>query len=188
MKVVNVFVQLFAIFAFLTLGSLLVIVSLHVLSLEDAVFKLRELYESPVRSVQLGLVGILFILAGLAFSKMLVKKGREAEAVIWQSELGPMVVSVTAMEDVVKKVLKRQHLVKEWKIKTLIHGKDVEIKIRLVLWSGGGVPKLLSEIQDEISSRLRKLLSAENKLEIVCDVQRIEDNSLEETTQETLSP
>ncbi|HTL47026.1 MAG TPA: hypothetical protein VL688_03075 [Verrucomicrobiae bacterium] len=176
MKVINVFAQIFAIFSFLTLGSLLIIVALHVLSVEDAIYKIRELYDSPLKSVQTGIVGLFFIVVGLIFSKMLVKKGRESDAIIFQSEIGPMIVSVTAVEDIAKKALKRFHMVKEGKIKTMIHGKDLEIKIRLVLWSGAGVPKLMAEIQDEVGQRVRKILGPDNRLEVICDVIRIEDH------------
>ncbi|MBI3306931.1 MAG: hypothetical protein HYZ84_03915 [Candidatus Omnitrophica bacterium] len=179
MKVVNAFVHLFTIFTFLTLGSLLIIVALHILSVEDAVLKIHELYSSPWKSIQTGMIGLLLIMVGLAFSKILVKQGREAEALIFQSEIGPMVVSVTAIDDVVKKVLKRYHLVKESKIKTLIHGRDVEIKMRLTLWAGGRVADLLMEIQNEVKSRVSKLLGPENKLEVTCDVHRIEDHENE---------
>ncbi len=184
MKVVNVFAQIFAIFAFLTLGSLFMIVALHVLSLEDALYKIREVYQNPVQSVHLGFIGVLFIAVGLIFSRMLVKKGRESDAIIYQGETGPMIISVSAIEDVMKKVLKKFHMVKEWKAKTLIHGKDLEIKLRLVLWSGGGVPKLLAEIQDEIGDRLRKMLGSDNRFEILCDVQKIEDHDNELQNQE----
>lgn len=184
MKVINVFAQIFAIFSFLTLGSFLIIVALHVLSVDDAIFKIRELYDSPGKSMQTGIVGILFILVGLIFSKMLVKRGRESDAIIYQSEIGPMIVSVNAIEDVIKKVLKRLHMIKEWKIKTLIHGKDLEVKLRLTLWSGAGVPGLLAEIQEEIGERLRKLLGPDNRLEVICDVQRIEDHQEPAKSQE----
>ena len=179
MKVVNAFAQIFAILAFLTLGSLLIIVALHILSVEDALLRIREVYASPWRSFQTGLVGLLFIAVGLAFSKMLMKKGRESETLIFQSEIGPIVVSVAAIEDVVKKVLKHFHMIKEWKIKTLFQGKEVKIKLRLVLWSGGQLPELLNEIQNEICSRVKKLLSRENGVEVACEVQRIEDHGLE---------
>ena len=179
MKIFNLFAYIFAIFAALTFGSLLLIIALHILSADDAVLKLREIYNSPVRSFQTGLVGSVFIMVGLAFSKFLVKKGSPSEALILQSEIGPLVVSVTAIEDVVKKVLKRFHLVKEWKVKTLIQGKGVQIKLRLVLWSGGRVPELLAEIQSEISSRVKKLTGPENRLEVTCDVHRIEDHGVD---------
>jgi len=174
MKVFNAFAHLFAILTFLTLGSFLLIIAVHLLSLQDAVVKLQELYANPWRSVQLGFVGLLFITVGLTFTKMLLKKGREAEALIFQSEIGPIVVSVMAIEDVTKKVLKRFHLIKDWKLKTLISGKDVEIRVRFILWSGSRVSELLAEVQEEIRSRVRKLLGPENRLEVTCDVQRIE--------------
>lgn len=180
----NVFAQIFAIFAFLTLGSLFMIVALHVLSLEDALYKIREVYKNPVQSFHLGFIGALFIVVGLIFSRMLVKKGREQDAIIYQGDAGPMIISVNAIEDVMKKVLKKFHMVKDWKAKTLIHGKDLEIKLRLVLWSGGGVPKLLAEIQDEIGDRLRKMLGPDNRFEILCDVQKIEDHDNELQNQE----
>lgn len=176
MKVFNAFAYLFSILSFLTLGSLLVIVSLHILSVEDAVLKVQEIYTNPWRSIQVGMVGLAFITIGLAFTKMMLKKGRDSEALIFQSEIGPIVVSVTAIEDVIKKILKRFHLVKDWKIKIQIQGRDVSIKLRLILWSGGRVPELLSEVQQEIRARVRKLLGSENRLEIACDVQKIEDH------------
>ncbi len=176
MKVVNVFAQLFAIFSFLTFGSLLVIVSLHILSLDAAIIRIQELYNSPLKSFQTGLLGLFFISAGLIFSKMLLKAGRQSEAIIFQSEIGPMVVSVNAVEDVAKKVLKHFHLVKESKIKTLVHGKNIEIRLRLTLWAGGRVPELLGEIQEKLRTRVQKLLGPENQVEINCDVQKIEDH------------
>jgi uncharacterized alkaline shock family protein YloU len=176
MKIVNVFAQLFAIFSFLTMGSLLVIVALHILSVEDAIVRVRELYDYPWRSVQTGFLGLFFISTGLIFAKMLLKAGRQTEAVIFQSEIGPMIVSVNAIEDVVKKVLKHFHLIKDARIKTIVHGKNVELRIKLVLWSGGRVPELLAEIQEKAKNRVKKLLGPENQIEVNCDVQKIEDH------------
>lgn len=172
---VNFFSHIFAVFAFLTLGSLLLIVSFHILSLDSALTQLQELYSSPWHSFQTGMVGLVFISVGLSFARMLIKKKRDAEALIIDGEMGPIVVSLTAIEDVVKKVLKRFHLVKDWKVKTTIKNKDVEIGLRLSLWSGTNIQDLLLEIQEEIRMRLVKMVGQESRIEIVCDVQRIED-------------
>ena len=181
MKPLNVFAHVFAIFSFLTLGSLLLIVSFHILTLDDAVMQLRQLYDSPWRSLQSGILGLVFISVGLGFTRMLLKKRRQAEALIFQSEIGPIVVSSTAIEDSAKKILKKFYLVKDAKVKTFIQGKDVELKVRLVLWSGGRIQALLTEIQEEMRARIRKLLGPESKLEITCDVQRIEDHEAVDT-------
>lgn len=179
MKVINAFAQLFAVLSFLTLGSLTIMVALHLLSFEDAVNRIQEIYASPWRSLQTGMVGLLFIFVGLTFAKMLVKRGRQTEALIYQAEVGPIVVSIAAIEDIVKKVLKRFPLVKEWRPKTLIDGRDVEIRLKLVLWSGGVVPELAANLQEEIRERLQKILGRESRIEIHCDVARIEESQLE---------
>lgn len=179
MKVVNAFSTLFAVLAFLTLGSLLLMVALHLLSQQDALLRIQEIYASPWRSLQMGMVGLLFILVGLAFAKMFLKRGRETEVIIFQGEMGPIVISITAIEDIVKKVLKRFSLIKDWKIKTLIEGRDVEIKVRLTLWSGGDVPGFLNTVQQEIRDKLRKILGPQGRLEILCDVLKIEESQLD---------
>lgn len=177
MKVFNVFSQIFAIVAFLTLGSLLLIIAFHILSLENAVIQVRELYASPLRSLQEFLLGLVFIAVGLSFARNLLKKRRQDEAIICQSETGPIIVSVTAMEDVIRKVMKRFLLVKNFRSKVLIQDKDVQIKMRLILWAGAKVQSLLLEVQEEINSRIKKLLGPSNRVEVICDVQKIEDHA-----------
>lgn len=179
MKIINAFATLFGVLAFLTMGSLLLMVSLHLLSLQDAVTKIQEIYANPWRSFQTGLMGLLFIFVGLAFAKFLIKRGRQTEALIYQSEMGPIVVSTTAIEDVLRKVLKRFPLIKEWKTKIVIDGRDVEAKLKLVLWSGSDVPELLSRVQTEARTRLQKILGPDSRIEILCDVHRIEESQLE---------
>lgn len=175
MKVTNAFAQLFAILAFLTLGSLMIIVSLHLLAFEDAILKVQEIYQSTGRSVQVGLVGLIFIILGLAFAKMLVKTGRPNEAVIFQSEIGPMVVSTTTLGNAAVKAVKRFPLVKSAKVKVNILGKNIEIKLRLVLWAGGHVPTVLAELQQEVQQRVKRLLGSENQLIVICDVRGIDE-------------
>jgi hypothetical protein len=176
MKVTSAFAQLFAIFSFLTLGSLMIIVSLRLLAFDDAILKLQEIYQSPWRSVQVGVVGLVFIILGINFSKTLVKSGRPNEAVIFHSEIGPMVVSASAIEMAALKAIKHFTLVKKARIKINISGKDVEVKLRLKLWAGGSVPSILGELQEAVSSRVGRLLGPENQVTVTCDVKGMEDS------------
>ena len=123
----------------------------------------------------MGFVGFVFIVLGLAFAKMLVKAGRPNEAVFFQSEIGPMVVSARTLGNTAVKAAKSFPLVKSVKAKVLITGKNVEIKLRLVLWAGGHVSSILSELQQEVQLREKRLLGPENPLVVICDVTGIED-------------
>jgi len=73
------------------------------------------------------------------------------------------------------KAVKRFPLVKSVKAKVLITGKNVEIKLQLVLWTGGHVPAILAELQQDVQQRVKRLLGPENSLVVICDVKGIED-------------
>ena len=175
MKVGNAAAQILTIFSLLTLGSLMIIVALHLLAFEDAILRLQEIYQNPWRSAQVGLVGLVFIVLGLAFSKMLIKSGRPNEALIFHSDAGPVVVSSRTIKNVAMKALKRITMVKNVKVKINISGKDVEVKLRLVLWSGGRVPEILAELQQEVQMRVKRLLGPENQVTVTCDVKGVEE-------------
>ena len=153
----------------------MIIVALHLLAFDDAILKVQEIYQSSWRSVQVGVVGLVFIVLGLAFAKILVKTGRPNEAVIFQSEIGPMVVSADTLGNAAVKAVKRFPLVKSAKVKVNIIGKNIEIKLRLMLWAGGHVPTVLSELQQEVQQRVKRLLGVENQLIVICDVKGIDE-------------
>ena len=61
---------------------------------------------------------------------------------------------------------------------SVIEGRDIEIKLRLVLWSGENIPSLLESIQHEIRDRVLKIIGSEGRLEILCDVTGVEESQL----------
>lgn len=177
MKVGNVIVYLLSAFAFLMLGCLFLFVSLHFLSFDDAILKVQEVYQSTWRSVQAGVVGLVFITLGLTFAKMLVKEGRPNEAIIFHSGTGLVVVSAATIENTAIRTVRHFSFVKSVKVKATITGKNIELRLRLFLWSGGHVPTILAELQQEVQDRVKRLLGPENQLVVTCDVRGVEEVS-----------
>lgn len=176
MKPFNAFVQLFTVFAFLTLGSFFILLSLHLLSLEDAMIKLQLIYSNGWESLQIGLTGLLFVTVGLFLARNFIKYGREEEILVIHGEAGPIVVSVYAIDDIARKILKKFHLVKDAKVKTIVRGNKVAVQLRLVLWSMGRMGDLLASIQEEVRMRVRKIIGEDASLEIRCEVREIQNH------------
>jgi len=86
-----------------------------------------------------------------------------------------MLVSGKAIGDLVKKIAKHFPLIKSVKTKIHVSGKDVTIKLRLVLWAGGQVPTFLADLQSEIQNRTKGLLGPESQIEVMCDVHKIDE-------------
>ena len=173
MKIVNVFVQIFTIFAFLTIGSLMIIVSLHVLSMEDALLKVQDVYENPWKSFQMGLTGILFIFVGLIFTKTLLKGTRRDDDVVLYGKWGYVTVSIKAIDDLVRKALRKFDVVREMQIETDVQGNQLKIVANLTVLAGWNLPELINTIQSELSDRINKLLGGGIELEMIVNVIKI---------------
>ncbi len=151
------------------------LVSLHLLAFDDAIIEVQKIYQSSLRSFQMGATGLVFIAVGLGCAKALVKMARPNEAVIFQTDIGPMVVSVKTLVNVSIKIAKKFSFVKTAKAKVQIHDKKVELKLGLVLWEVGGQPAtLLSEVQEAVLERISRLLGRKNHLTIVCYINGID--------------
>ena len=173
MKIINVFVQIFAIFAFLTVGSLMIIVSLHVLSMEDALLKVQDIYENPWKSLQMGGTGIFFIFVGLIFTKTLVKGTRRDDDVVLYGKWGHVAVSIKAIDDLVRKALRKFDVVREMQIETDVQGNRFKIVANLAVLAGWNLPELINTIQNELSERLNKMLGGGVELELIVNVIKI---------------
>ena len=177
MKIVNVFVYIFAVFAFLTVGSLMIIVSLHVLSMEDALLKVQYIYDDPWKSLQMGSTGVLFIFVGLILSKTLVKLIRRDDDVVLYGKWGYMTVSIRAVNDLVQKVLRKFDVIKEMKTETNVNGNKLKIIADVTVVSGWNLPELINAIQNDISGRLTKMFGGEVELELAVNVIKILESS-----------
>ncbi|MBI4971880.1 MAG: alkaline shock response membrane anchor protein AmaP [Candidatus Omnitrophica bacterium] len=176
MKVFDLFTKVFTVFAFLTLGSLLIMVSLHVVAWDDLMRDLGRIYEDPRAAFQTLIAGIFFIFMGLAFAKILIKQTRYAGGIIYAGPLGRTTVSVSAVEDVVRKTLKRFPEILTFTLKCRGYEKKAEIKVKLVVQAGVTLPVFSDEVKKEIRSRLERLLNLVNDVEVFVNVRNIKDS------------
>ncbi len=177
MKIFNVFIYIFAVFAFLTVGSLMIIVSFHILSMEDALLKVQYLYDDSWKSFQTGITGLLFIIVGLILSKSLVKLIRRDDDVVLYGKWGHMTVSIRAVNQLVDRVLRKFDIIKERKMETNVEGNKLKITADLAVVSGWNLPELINAIQSDISGRLNKMLGGEVELELAVNVIKILEQS-----------
>lgn len=180
MKVVHFFIYVFSVLVYLTIGSLLMIVALHIVSMDDVFTAVREAYRGFWSSFQTFLVGFLFICVGLAFAKLLIARARSEDALMYQSEMGRITVSLTAIEDIARKALKKFLVVKDCKVKTHLHDSELDVILRLTLWSTLNIPDLLRDVQEEVRQKLTRVLGMEHPLEIKAEVVKVEDHKVDE--------
>lgn len=149
------------------------IIAFHWWPLEDAIETLYRVYHNYPFSVFVGLAGCGFIFLGLMVLRLVVKTSPQNEAIICRREAGPIAISGKAIEDVARKVLRKSPVVRDAKLKLIIRSQFVMIQLRLQLWANDSLSGAVQAIQEEIRSRLEKLLGSDTKLEIDCGIERI---------------
>lgn len=180
MKVVHFFIHVFSVLFYLTIGSLLLIMSLRIVSMEDVMLTVQEVYEGFWPSFQTFLIGFLFICLGLAFAKLLIARTRTEDAVIYQSSMGRISVSLVAIEDIAKKALKKFLVIKDSKVKATLKDAELEVFMRLTLWSSLNIPDLIRDVQEEVRQKLTRVLGMEYPLDIKAEVIKVEEHKIEE--------
>ena len=181
MKVINFLVDVFCIFALLTLGSLMLIVAFHILPVEDALIKVQEIYESSRRQFQLGLTGFLLIAAGLALTKMLVKKTKtEDDLHVVQGEAGRMTITGSAINDLTERILKRFDAVRQSRVSTSFEHNKLKITASLHVLPGWNLTELTTLIEHDVQVRVSKILGGKVPVSISILFTKIEEALLEE--------
>lgn len=180
MKPILVFAYVFAVFAFLTIGSLMMIVSLHVLSMEDALLKLEALYENSWRSAQMGMAGVLFVFMGLIFSKILIQLTRPAEDVVFYGKRGHANVSLRAIEDLARKTIRKFNLVRQADFKTEISGNHLKIEVNLSVFADSDLPKFADMVRADLSRRIGKVLGGNLEFDLSVHIISILDQPVME--------
>ncbi|MBI4430462.1 MAG: hypothetical protein HY587_01965 [Candidatus Omnitrophica bacterium] len=169
MKITSFFVNLCSVFILLTLGSLLTIISFHLVALEDLTFAVRETYNSPWKLLQLGSFGLLMIVLGLAFAKTLIK-ATDGSVVVYESNNGQVRVAVETIHETLRKAMKKYTVLKQHKIKIAVDHQHVEVKIKITLWMGVDAADFVRLLQDELYNVLSKLLGEGSEIEVIVDV------------------
>lgn len=173
MKVVNAFIHIFSIFVFLTVGSLLLIISFHIVAPEEILKEIAEVYAEPLRALQTGLIGILFIIIGLTFARILLRSTKGDDALVFQSEAGTITVSALAIEDLAKKVIQKYEAVKEAHFKTIIQNRSLSLRVKLTVFSGFLIPEVITELERELKEKLERMLGLSERTEILIAVKKI---------------
>jgi len=181
LKVATFVVNLCSVFVLLTLGSLLTIVSLHLVTIDDLVSTVRNVYYSPWKLFQLGAFGLLMNVLGLAFAKTLIKS-TDGSAVVYENNNGQVRVAMEAMQETLRKAMKKYTVIKQQKMKISIDGQHVEAKIKIVLWMGIDVASFVKTLQEELHGVLSRLLGEESEVEVIVDVMRVVSQEPETVT------
>ena len=158
----------------------MLIVSFRILPMEDALIKIQEIYDSNAKQLQLGLTGFVLIAAGLAMTKILVKKTRsEDDLLVVESGTGRMTITSGAINDLTQRILKRFDAVRHASVSTSFEHDRLKIKANIHVLPGWDLAELTGIIEHDVQARVSKILGSKIPVTISVNIAKIGEIALE---------
>jgi len=133
-----------------------------------------EIYAPVTVRYVAGAIGILLALVGIAKPYRAGKKINKDRVITFQNPDGEVAVSLSAVEDYIRKVSRAIPGIRDIKPHVDVTKKGIEVVIAACLAAGANIPEITEMIQMEVRNRVQSMIGAEEKISIALHVTRIE--------------
>ena len=104
---------------------------------------------------------------------MFVKELRPGDDVVLYGKWGPVRISLGAIEDLVRKTVRKFEIVRAIKVKTDVEGSHLKIVANISVSAGWNVQEVIDTIQKEMGVRVQKMMGGDIDLEVTIHVIKI---------------
>lgn len=166
-----------AMFFYLAVISLMAVVAVsfaaHWVRLEDVTYYLGVAYAS--KNLCLLIIGISIggVILSFLFSRIIMGVQQKERTIAFDNPTGRVTISLTALEDMLKRNVLRVADVKEIKSSIRATKKGIDVTCRLVLKAEGNIPDTTSRIQDLIKGRIQEILGLEENVNVKIHIAKI---------------
>ena len=159
----------------IAIGVFLIALGMGIISIETVLSYITDI--TTLEFSNLGMIGIGFLLIlirlFLLFSRRKKKAIDKDKYISFDNPEGQVLVSVSAIEDFIKKVGRGFSQIREIVPKVIANSGGVVIKMKVILWAGGNIPAFSEELQREMKTQIQDVLGIENVQKIDLTISEI---------------
>lgn len=175
---------------FFLIGGLLIIIATNIIPLSRIIDTLNIIYTNTDVRLILGVTGGLLIFISLMVVQITVGLIHKEKTIAFENPDGQVTISLTAIEDFIKRSMKQLAEVKESRPSVRASKKGITIINKVVLFSDTNIPETTEKIQGIVKSRVQDMLGVEEPIEIQVNVIKIahKDEKLKDIKKEDKVP
>lgn len=158
---------------FLIIAALLIAMSTNIIPQEIMNDTVAAIYASNNTRLALGVTGALLLLISTMVVQITVGKIQREKTIAFENPDGQVTISLTAIEDFIKRALKQLPEVKELRPSVKAGKKGIKIINRVTLYSDINIPETTERIQNIVKSRVQDMLGVEEPINIKVHVVKI---------------
>ncbi|MEW5757914.1 MAG: alkaline shock response membrane anchor protein AmaP [Candidatus Omnitrophota bacterium] len=173
MRLFSVLGVIFYTTVLLILGSFMIILALQVITPSDVLVFLQQVYQNINSRLIFGLAGLLIMLISISFAQIILGKMQREKTIGFPTPSGKVIISLSAIEDLIKKMLVRIPEIKESRPDIIAHKKRLDVNLRLVLNSETNISELTTRLQTMIIEKIQQVLSVDEEIMVKIHVAKI---------------
>ncbi len=158
---------------FIANGLLIISIALKMISPQALADILEYINASYNTQLTLGITGVLLIVFSMIGLQFTLGKMQREKTIAFSNPDGQVTVSLSAIEDFIRKAAKQVEEVKELKSDVIASKKGIQITAKVILWADTNIPETTERIQQLIKTRLQEMLSIEAPIYIKVHVSKI---------------
>lgn len=174
MRAFNKFLVAFYTLIFMLLGLVLVFISLHLIKWVNLSLVFACILEVPNLWMILLLTGIALMIVSFYLAKLAYGNFQREKTIAFKNPEGPVIISLSAIEDFIKRITADISEVKEIRPDIIAARKDIiDVSTRIVLWSDTNIPEVTEKVQLLIKNRIQEMLNIEQQIIVKVHVTKI---------------
>ncbi|MDD5496599.1 MAG: alkaline shock response membrane anchor protein AmaP [Candidatus Omnitrophica bacterium] len=158
---------------FLLVGGILITLSLNLVPPESVLDIFNMVYTTKDVRLALGITGILIIFISITVMQITMGKIQREKTIAFENPDGQVTISLSAIEDFIKRSVKLLPEVKELRPNVRASKKGITIINRVTLFSDVNIPEMTEKIQNMVKSRVQDMLGVDEPINIKVHVVKI---------------
>jgi len=173
MRILSGLTLFFYTIVFLALGVLFIVMSLNIITQDSMIEAINTVYAATNTRLILGVTGILLVFISLMVVQVTMGKIQREKTIAFENPDGQVTISLSAIEDFIKRALKQLPEVKELRPSVRAGKKGISIVNRVTLFSDINIPETTEKIQNIVKTRVQDMLGVEEPINIRVHVVKI---------------
>lgn len=177
MNILNRITMLFFLVIFVAIGVFLILVSVKFIQSEPLLNALDYLYASMNLRIGMAITGALVILISMASYQFTIARIERQKNIAFNNPDGQVTISLSAIEEFIKRIGSSLPEVKELKSVCLATKKGIDISARVIFWSDANIPDVTEKIQGLIKTKIQEMLGIDEPIIVKVHVAKIATRS-----------
>jgi hypothetical protein len=154
------------------IGSFLFGISLGLLNEEAVVQEIGRLYDHRIITL---IVSLFLFYTCYVVTRTLIKRATREEIFISEGDFGRVSISIPAVNDVVRKVMRKFDYIKRYRLDSYAQNKKLVVKIMIKDWDGRKVSDMTDAVIAELKTKLHKIMGLEGNIEVHLKIHKLND-------------